>query len=100
MASFADGQYSRVLVAVHTASGSMLLEYKGSYDGLLPLRTSGLSDDATSFEFGNLDGDRLLDAAVVAGGKLFVLRGNSRRSGRWGRRADCHEDAHLRPRRG
>ena len=76
MAAVADGLYSRVLVGVHVGTASMLLEFKGSHDGLSPLRRLSLPADAASFASGNLDGDRLPDAAIVAGGSLFVLRGS------------------------
>jgi len=75
--SFTEGLYSMLLVGVHTPSGSMLLEYSGSAAGLVPLRTVSIPDDPAGFDFGRLDGDDLVDWVVVAGGRLYLLRGNA-----------------------
>ena len=51
------------------------MHYADEQSSLLSL-TEQLPDDATAIAVGNLDGDRLEDAAILAGGKVYVLRGS------------------------
>jgi len=69
----AAGPFTSLLVAVSHAGGSSLLLYQGSRLGLQPAGTFALPAPATQLAFGDLDGDALPDAAVVAGGDVFIL---------------------------
>ena len=63
------------LVGASDANGSQLLVYSGSNNGLALTNGLSLSANATAFAFGNLDGDSVPDAVVLAGGTLAILHG-------------------------
>jgi CSLREA domain-containing protein/uncharacterized repeat protein (TIGR01451 family) len=72
-----NGKYDGLLVGAHTAKGSQLLVYRGSPSGLSQVAAYSLSADAASFAFGDLDGDGLPDALILADGKVWILHGGS-----------------------
>jgi CSLREA domain-containing protein/uncharacterized repeat protein (TIGR01451 family) len=69
------GGFHEVLVGLHTDAGPQLAIYTGSFQGLAPVATLPLTHDAASFTFGNLDGDTINDALIVAGGEAWMLHG-------------------------
>ncbi|HEY1218296.1 MAG: CSLREA domain-containing protein [Bryobacteraceae bacterium] len=73
-----NGKYADLLVGAHNNNGSRLFIYRGSPAGLSQVAAFPLSADATSFAFGDLDGDGLPDVLILAGGKVSILHGGSR----------------------
>ncbi|MGA7238599.1 MAG: CSLREA domain-containing protein [Bryobacteraceae bacterium] len=73
------GKYWQVAVGVRTESGSRLVIYSGSNEGLSQTASFALNGDATAFASGNLDGDDMPDLLVVAGGQLAILHAGSQR---------------------
>ena len=69
------GGFFEVLAGIHSAAGSQLAIYTGSATGLTLTATLTLDHDAASFTFGNLDGDTINDALIVAGGEAWMLHG-------------------------
>jgi CSLREA domain-containing protein len=73
----AGGRFTQVLVGVTTANGSALLVLTGSEDGLVLAAAYPLQAPATAFAFGDLNRDTRNDAAIIAGGNLFILHGRA-----------------------
>ena len=71
------GKYAQVVVGVRGTDGPEMRIFTGSHDGLAEVSRFSLSGDATSFVFGNLDGDMLPDVLAVAGGEVFILHAAS-----------------------
>jgi hypothetical protein len=71
------GKYQHVVVGIHGENGSELLLYAGAHDGLSLQSRFSLTQDATAFAFGNLDGDAVTDILVLAGGQVSILHGGS-----------------------
>ena len=71
------GGYTEALIGVRTAAGPQLLIYSGTSDGPAAVTSLTLTHDATSFAFGNLDGDLVPDVLMVAGGEAWILHGAS-----------------------
>ena len=71
------GKYASVAVGVHTDSGSKLLVYSGSAQGLALTGSFALASDASSFASGDLDGDGIPDLLAVAGGQISILHSAS-----------------------
>jgi CSLREA domain-containing protein/uncharacterized repeat protein (TIGR01451 family) len=71
------GKYASVAVGVHTDSGSKLLVYSGSAQGLTLTGSFALASDASSFASGDLDGDGIADLLTVAGGQISILHSAS-----------------------
>jgi predicted outer membrane repeat protein len=69
------GGYTEALIGVRTAAGPQLLIYTGTSDGPAAVTSLALNHDATSFAFGNLDGDLIPDVLMVAGGEAWILHG-------------------------
>lgn len=65
--------FSHVLIGVNSPTQSSLLLYSGSPNGLSLRARFALPAPATSIAFGDLDSDGLPDAAVLAGGQMFLL---------------------------
>jgi CSLREA domain-containing protein len=72
------GGFHEVLVGIRTAAGPQLAIYTGSAEGLALVAALPLTHDASSFTFGNLDGDTVNDALIVAGGEAWMLHGVNR----------------------
>ncbi len=75
----AGNEYAQVFIGVHGAGGPKLLVYSGSAAGLSLAKSWRLAGDATDIAVGNLDGDALPDAAVLAGTHVLVLHGRDLR---------------------
>ena len=71
------GKYAQLAVGVRTSSGSQLLIYTGSNEGLIQTAAFALAGDATAFASGNLDSDGVPDLLVIAGGQPAILHGGS-----------------------
>ena len=71
------GKYASVAIGVHTDSGSKLLVYSGSAQGLALTGSFALASDAASFASGDLDGDGIADLLTVAGGQISILHSAS-----------------------
>src|ERR1051326_5282956 len=71
------GAYTQLVVGVHSGNESALLVYTGSNEGLSPATRFPLKGDASSFAFGNLDGDMKADTLILAGGQISILHGGS-----------------------
>jgi CSLREA domain-containing protein/uncharacterized repeat protein (TIGR01451 family) len=68
-----SGKYWHAVIGVHGPNGAQAMLFSGSNEGLAEVSRFSLSGDATAVDFGDLDGDGITDALLVAGGKLSVL---------------------------
>lgn len=90
------GPFTSLLVAVSDDGGSSLLLYQGSSRGLQRAGVFALPAPATQLAFGDLDGDSLPDAAVVAGGEVLILHAaHGADAGAAGRQAPVLQSASL-----
>ncbi|HWY76631.1 MAG TPA: right-handed parallel beta-helix repeat-containing protein, partial [Verrucomicrobiae bacterium] len=76
--------YSHVVAAITAQTGSQLIIFEGTVGGINAVANAALKSPATSLAFGKLSGDAFDDAAVVAGGGLFVVHGRDVRAARVG----------------
>ena len=67
--------YSQLLASIQTDQGARVLIFTGSPDGLRLIGATSLSFGATQIRFGDMDGDGIADAVVLADGKLSILNG-------------------------
>ena len=73
---------SHIVVGTSDKSGDKLTIYERTADTLGVIATIPLRAPATSLAFGNLNGERATDLAVVAGGDLLIVRGREIRAAR------------------
>ncbi|HEV2990309.1 MAG TPA: hypothetical protein VG759_17850, partial [Candidatus Angelobacter sp.] len=69
----ANNRFASLLVGVSGPQHSAVLLYAGSENGLSLVASYPLPAPATAFAFGDLNGDGLADAAMIAGGQAMVL---------------------------
>src|SRR5258708_30113817 len=81
--ALAAGQFGRVgttlLVGVSGPQNSSLVVYRGTAQGAARLASYPLTAPVTAVAFGDLDGDRQPDAAVLSGGQVQILHSSSLR---------------------
>ena len=73
-----SGTYTKLLVGIGDQRGSYLMVYQGTQYGLGGVTVLKMPAPATSIQFGNF-GDAGLDAVILAGGKLQILRSSNLR---------------------
>src|SRR5258708_16441006 len=68
---------THLIVGVSGAQGSSLVVYRGTAQGASRVTSCPLTAPATAVAFGDLDGDRQPDAAVLSGGQVQILHSMS-----------------------
>ncbi len=72
-----SGTFSSLIVGLSNKQNSSLAVYRGAMSGLAQLSSYVMTAPVSSIAFGDLDGDRHPDAAVLSGGQVQVLHSSS-----------------------
>ncbi|HEV2991424.1 MAG TPA: CSLREA domain-containing protein [Candidatus Angelobacter sp.] len=68
-----SGPFSNLIIGLSNKQNSSLAVYRGAVTGLVQLASYRLTASVSSIAFGDLDGDRHADAAILTGGQVQIL---------------------------
>ena len=72
-----SGPFSNLILGLSNQQNSSVAVYRGGVRGLAQLASYKLTAPVSSIAFGDLDGDRHPDAAVLSGGQVQILHSSS-----------------------